>query len=56
VRLPWWYGIGIKDTTSGWVYLVAPGDGVKVARANGEAVCIGTNDPERLMAALTARN
>jgi hypothetical protein len=54
VRLPWWYGIGIKATRSGWVYLVAPGDGVRLALTNGEALCVGTDDAERLMAVLAA--
>lgn len=52
VRLPWWYGIGIKRAPQGWVYLVSPGDGVEVARANGEVVQIGTDDAEGLMTAL----
>src|SRR5437588_5595775 len=34
VRLPWWYGIGIKYTPRAWVYLVAPGEGIEVVLAN----------------------
>jgi hypothetical protein len=52
VRLPWWYGLGVKYTPSAWVYLVAPGDGIKIALASGKAVCIGTDDTESLMVAL----
>jgi hypothetical protein len=52
IRLPWWYGIGIKRAPQGWVYLVAPGDGVEIAFANGKAVLIGTDDANGLMAAL----
>jgi hypothetical protein len=51
-RLPWWYGIGIKYTPQGWVYLVAPGDGVEIALADGKAVFIGTDDANGLIAAL----
>jgi hypothetical protein len=53
VRLPWWYGIGIKYTPRAWVYLVAPGEGIEVALTNDEAVRIGTDNPEGLMAALS---
>ena len=53
VRLPWWYGIGVKYTPRAWVYLVAPGAGVEVALTNGEAVRIGTDDAEGLLTALT---
>ena len=53
VRLPWWYGIGIKYTPHAWVYLVAPGDGIEVVSTNGEVVRIGTDDPDHLVAALT---
>ena len=52
VRLPWWYGLGIKYTPSAWVYLVAPGDGVRIVLAHGTAVCIGTDDSKGLTAAL----
>jgi hypothetical protein len=54
VRLPWWYGIGIKYMRPAWVYLVAPGAGIEVALTNGEVVRIGTDDPEGLAAALKA--
>ena len=52
VRLPWWYGIGIKYTPRAWVYLVAPGEGVEVALTNGEAVRIGSDDAGALAASL----
>jgi hypothetical protein len=55
VRLPWWYGIGIKYTPRAWVYLVTPGDGVEVRTVNGETVRIGTDDAERLAGALASR-
>jgi hypothetical protein len=54
VRLPWWYGIGVKYTPSAWVYVVAPGNGVKVMLADRSAVCIGTDDADALAAALSA--
>jgi hypothetical protein len=55
VRLPWWFGIGVKYDRGAWVYLVAPGEGVEVTYANGQVVRIGTDDPGGLMAALSTR-
>ena len=55
VRLPRWYGIGIKYTPRAWVYLVAPGEGIEIRTVNGETVRIGTDDAERLMGALASR-
>jgi hypothetical protein len=55
VRLPWWYGIGIKYTPRAWVYLVAPGEGIEIRTVNGKTVRIGSDDAERLMGALAGR-
>jgi hypothetical protein len=52
VRLPWWYGLGVKYDRPAWVYLVAPGAGVEVVARNGDIVRVGTDDPDGLMAAL----
>jgi len=55
IRIPWWYGIGIKYTPRAWVYLVNPGDGVEVQTINNEIVRLGTDDAERLIGALRHR-
>ena len=55
VRLPWWYGIGIKYTPRAWTYLVAPGEGIEVETTSSKTVRIGTDDAERLMGALASR-
>jgi hypothetical protein len=52
IRLPWWYGIGIKYTPQAWIYLVSPGAGVEIALADGKTVQIGTDDVDGLIAAL----
>jgi hypothetical protein len=54
VSLPWWYGAGIKYVPGGWVYLVSPGSGVKLTLVSGRMVCIGTDDPDGLLSALTS--
>ena len=55
VRLPGWYGIGIKYTPRAWTYLVAPGEGIEVETTSSKTVRIGTDDAERLMGALASR-
>jgi hypothetical protein len=52
VPLAWWLGIGIRHTPRTWIYLVAPGAGIEVTLTDGQRVCIGTDDPEGLAAAL----
>ncbi len=52
VRLPWWYGIGVKYIPGGWVYLVAPGAGIELVTADGRIVRLGTDDPDGLAHAL----
>jgi len=49
IRIPWWYGIGIKYTPRAWVYLVTPGDGVEIQTINNEIVLLGTDDADRLL-------
>ncbi len=55
VRLPWWYGVGVRYTPSSWVYLVAPGEGVEIA-TDAARVRIGTDDVDGLIGALTTRS
>ena len=53
IRLPWWYGIGVKYMPRAVAYLVAPGEGIEIATTTGQIVRIGSDDAERLAAALT---
>lgn len=55
VRIPWWYGVGIKYTPQAWVYLVASGDGVEIQTINNEVVRLGTDDVDQLIGALRHR-
>jgi len=52
VRIPWWYGVGIKYTPRAWVYLVASGDGVEIQTIDNEIVRLGTDDVDRLIGVL----
>ena len=52
VRNRWWYGWGIKLTPHGWLFSVSGYDAVQVRLRNGRQYRIGTDEPERLVAAI----
>ena len=54
-HVPWWYGIGVKWTPRGWVYVVSRGDALELRLKNGKAIRIGTDDLRGLAAALANR-
>lgn len=57
VRNPWWFGWGIRVIPGGWLYNVSGLDAVQLVMGDGRKVRIGTDEPDRLMAAIAeARN
>ena len=52
LRTKWWYGWGIRATPYGWLYNVSGLDAVAVSQHSGKIVLIGTDEPEKLAAAL----
>jgi len=52
VRNRWWYGWGFRLTPAGWLYNVSGLDAVELRFASGGAVRIGTDEPQRLQAAI----
>lgn len=48
----WYYGWGIHLTPHGWLYNVAGLDAVELELADGRTVRVGTDEPERLLAAV----
>jgi hypothetical protein len=54
VNNPWYFGIGIHLTPSGWLYNVGGSDAIEVTRTNGKRVRIGTDDVAGFLAALEA--
>lgn len=52
VRNRWWYGWGVKLTPHGWLYNVSGLDAVELQLASGRKVRIGTDEPEKLLAAI----
>ena len=52
LRIPWWYGVGIRRTPKGWMWSVWGFDTVLLNLSDGRRFLIGTDDPEGLAAAL----
>jgi hypothetical protein len=53
VKNSWWYGWGIRLTPHGWLYNVAGWDAVEVLLKSGKKIRIGTDEPEKLYAAIS---
>ena len=54
VRNKWYYGWGVRRAPAGWMYNVWGLDAIELNLANGKKFIIGTNEPEELLAALSA--
>lgn len=54
VRNKWYYGFGIRGVPGGWMYNVWGLDAVELDLASGKKFRIGTDEPEDLIAALSA--
>ena len=52
IRIPWWYGWGIRLTPYGWLYNVSGLDAVAITLRNGRRFALGTDDPHGLAEAL----
>jgi hypothetical protein len=52
VRNRWWYGWGIRLTPHGWLFNVSGLEAVQVNLRNGRSYRIGTDEPEKLRAAI----
>lgn len=56
VRNTWVYGWGIRKVPGGWMYNVWGLDAVELDLANGKKFRIGTDEPDDLIAALSAHS
>jgi len=54
IRTRWWYGWGIRLTPHGWLFSVSGFDAVKITLRNGRHYAIGTDEPDKLIAAIEA--
>lgn len=55
VRLPWYYGWGIRFTPRGWLYRVSGLGAVEVGLRGGKTFFVGSDEPEALARALKGR-
>lgn len=53
-RSVWWEGIGIRITSRGMLYNVAVGRAVSITLRSGRTFRLGSDEPERLAAAIIA--
>ncbi len=54
VRNKWYYGWGMRGIPGGWMFNVWGLDAVELDLANGKKFRIGTDEPQDLLAALSA--
>lgn len=52
IRIRWWWGWGIHLTPYGWLYNVSGFDAVVIGLRNGSRFCLGTDQPNELVAAI----
>jgi hypothetical protein len=52
IRIRWWYGWGIHLTPYGWLYNVSGFDAVVITMRSGRRFCLGTDQPNELVAAI----
>jgi hypothetical protein len=52
VKVPWYWGIGIRWTPQGVLFNVAPGNAVAVRLRSGRSFLIGSDEPEKLAQAI----
>ncbi|CAM3502821.1 hypothetical protein [Parendozoicomonas haliclonae] len=55
VRTKWYYGLGIRLTSTGWLYNVSGLTAVELSLKDGTTVMLGTNDADNLLSALNGR-
>lgn len=52
IRIRWWWGGGIHLTSYGWLYNVSGFDAVVITLRDGRRFCLGTDQPNDLVAAI----
>ena len=52
VKTKWYYGLGVRLMSTGWLYNVSGLTAVELKLNDGTTVSLGTNDPENLLKAI----
>jgi hypothetical protein len=58
IKAPWYFGMGIHyipGRPGKWIYNVGLGRAVEITKLDGSMIYLGSDDPDGLVAALTAR-
>ncbi|WGV97869.1 hypothetical protein QF117_03115 [Vibrio sp. YMD68] len=55
IKTKWYSGMGIRLTSTGWLYNVSGLSAVELKLKNGTTVSLGTNDPDNLINAIENR-
>ena len=48
IKIPWYYGWGIRIVSNGWLYRVSGSYAVEINIKNGKQCLIGTDEPQKL--------
>jgi hypothetical protein len=48
IKIPWYYGWGIRMTPKGWLYRVSGSHVVEINMKDGRQYLIGTDEPDKL--------
>ena len=56
IETKWYYGLGIRLVTTGWLYNVSGLTAVEIKLKNGTTVSLGTNDPDNLINVIEHRS
>ena len=52
VRNRWWFGLGIRKISGGWLFCVSGLDAVELQMRNGRRYRIGSDEPDKLLEAI----
>lgn len=52
IKTKWYYGLGIRYISSGWLYTVSGTDAIQLGLKDGSKINLGTNDPDNLVKAI----
>ncbi|WDE06208.1 hypothetical protein SG34_004565 [Thalassomonas viridans] len=55
INTKWYYGLGVRFISTGWLYNVSGLRAVEIKLKNGKRVSLGTNEPENLLKAINSQ-
>lgn len=55
IKTKWYYGLGIRYISSGWLYTVSGTTAIQLELKDGSKINLGTNDPDNLVKAIQSQ-